>query len=231
MLNIKNKIIESKNKLSLILFDLDKTLLSGNSSTLWYLFLEQKGFLTKKDKLRRQYLDSCYNKGVINSVDFYECEISILNGINYSILHTLRNEFFHSVIKYRILKKGLDLINFYKTQTKTNIVLITGCISFLAEPISYFLGIEHLICTNSIYIATSSLWSIYGEMCLNEGKITCLNEWLIKKNISSSNITFYTDSITDLSLLLKVDTQVIVHPDKLLTKEAKKRNWKIISLM
>ena len=119
-------------------------------------------------------------------------------------------------------------------QTERNLcIIITATNSFVTAPIAQALGIEHLIATEPEQIDGQFTGRVAGVPCFQKGKITRLEQWLDKQNLTWLSFLqswFYSDSLNDLPLLGKVTHPVAVDPDDTLRAHAQRNNWPIISL-
>jgi HAD superfamily hydrolase (TIGR01490 family) len=211
----------------IVLFDMDKTLVNGTTSSLWMEFLYQKKLISSEEMKIRQNFDLSYDKGALDPMEFYNFEISIIKRIDSDKIYQLREEYFNSLIIPIIYRKGFDLIKHYQAQEKTIVGIISATVSFLAEPVAKYLGVGNLICTQMEIKDNLFTGEICEGVCMNAGKVDCLEKWLQNNKLNSTHLTFYTDSINDLPLLLKVHSPIVVHPDKFLEAEARQRNWSI----
>lgn len=215
--------------MALALFDLDNTLLAGDSDYQWGVFLVEKGLVDAKvydeanERFYKQYAD-----GKLDIHEFLNFSLTPLAQIPTDTLDALHEEFMQQHIKPLMTKIGIEKINRHKQSGDTTLI-ITATNSFVTGPIAKAFGVDDLIATEPEKIDGNYTGKVAGTPCFQQGKITRLNEWLKSHNESLDNSTFYSDSHNDLALLEVVTTPVAVDPDDTLHDIAKERDWKVIS--
>lgn len=216
--------------MSLAIFDLDNTLLGGDSDHSWGEFLCERE-LVDVDSYRRQndqfYRD--YEDGTLDMaayVAFALEPLKLLSGNQRSDLH---QEFMQEKVAAMRLPKADALIQKHREQSDT-LMIITATNRFITQPIARSLGIDNLLATEPEIVDGEFSGKIVGAPCFQEGKVQRLQLWLNEHNESLAGSYFYSDSINDLPLLEKVSHPVAVDPDKKLDAIAQKRQWPIISL-
>ncbi len=216
--------------LALAIFDLDNTLLAGDSDHAWGQFLVEIGAVDpfKFKQVNDRFLED-YQHGRLDIAEYLRFALQPLAQTPLAQLHKWRADFFNSHIKPIILSRGQDLVNEHKNKGD-DLLIITATNQFVTEPIAHYLGIDELIATLPEMIDGQYTGNFSGTPSFQEGKITRLNDWLKDKNLSLDGASFYSDSHNDLPLLRKVDIPVAVDPDPILRKEAEKNGWRILSL-
>ncbi|WP_299876183.1 HAD family phosphatase [uncultured Cocleimonas sp.] len=216
--------------MALALFDLDNTLLDGDSDYEWGNFLVSKKLVDAEEyEKANTYFYEQYKQGTLDIVEFSAFSFKPLSLIRREELDSLHQEFMQTYILPRIKPQTPTVLNKHKNQSDT-LVIITATNSFITRPIATHLGIEHLIATEPKIIDGKYTTEIEGIPCFQEGKVTRLNDWLKMNNDSMEGSYFYSDSINDLPLLEIVDTPIIVDPDERLREVGTKREWEITSL-
>ena len=216
--------------MSLALFDLDNTLLDGDSDYEWGNFLVSKKLVDAEEYEKANiYFYEQYKQGTLDIVEFSAFSFKPLSLISREELNNLHQEFMQTYILPRIKPQTPTVLNKHKNQGDT-LVIITATNSFITRPIATHLGIEHLIATEPKIIDGKYTTEIEGIPCFQEGKVTRLNDWLKMNNDSMEGSYFYSDSINDLPLLEIVDTPIVVDPDERLREVGTKREWEITSL-
>ncbi|MCK5725992.1 MAG: HAD family hydrolase [Thiotrichaceae bacterium] len=215
---------------TLALFDLDNTLLSGDSDYEWGEYLVKKGLVDKKAYAEaNQYFLEQYQEGTLDIIEFTRFAFTPLAENSLDDLLQWRADYLEDSIKPLITEKALDLVEKHKQQGDT-LVVITATNSFITRPIVDLFGIEHLIATEIKQIDNRFVAEIDGTPCFQEGKVTRLNQWLQQQSATLQGSYFYSDSHNDLPLLEQVDHAIAVDPDEKLEKIALKNHWSIISL-
>jgi HAD superfamily hydrolase (TIGR01490 family) len=216
--------------LALAIFDLDNTLISGDSDYLWGVFLGEQGIVDKKYYTReneRFYEE--YKQGTLDIFEFLEFSLKPLADHPLPALLNWRQEFIESKIKDIIPQASYDLIAGHRDKNDT-LMIITATNAFVTRPIADLLGIEILLATEPELINNQYTGKVEGEPTFQQGKVSRLDDWLKKNNATLEGSYFYSDSRNDIPLLEKVDHPVAVDPDDMLRKHAEQRQWPIISL-
>jgi len=216
--------------MALSLFDLDNTLLTGDSDYEWGRFLIRKGLVdeTFYEAENNRFFEQ-YKQGTLDIYAFSAFSFQPLSEHSMEELRILHHEFMQEVINSMIGKRAKALVAEHKKQGDT-LMVITATNSFVTRPIVHAFGIEHLLATEPKITNNRYAAEIDGIPCFQEGKVQRLEIWLQEKNISLQGSYFYSDSINDLPLLEKVDIPVAVDPDEKLAELARKKGWKSISL-
>lgn len=216
--------------MSLAIFDLDNTLIAGDSDHGWGQFLVDSGLVDAEQyqaENDRFYAD--YERGALD-IHAYMCfSLEPLTRFTASELTELHREFMHTVIAPMRLPKAEALLQQHRDQGD-DLLIITSTNRFITEPIAEALGVEHILATDPEVKDGAYTGNITGTPTYQAGKITRLNQWLPHYSGTMDNSYFYSDSINDLPLLEVVDNPVVVDPDKALQATAKERGWPIISL-
>jgi HAD superfamily hydrolase (TIGR01490 family) len=216
--------------MNIILFDMDHTLVSEDTMSLWGKFLDLKGIRNEIDRQKRLKLDEDYQQLRLNFHESYEHELSIINRIHPTTRNLWRQEFFEDHLRHRISKKGLHLIEEHKNEPNTLILLTTGSLSFIATTVAQHIGVHDCIATDEETIEEKFTGKIIGEPNLGKGKVIRFQQYLQNNHLQSTSTTLYSDSIYDLPLFSIVNKAIAVDPDEHLKKIAMERRWEIISL-
>jgi len=215
--------------LALAIFDLDNTLLCGDSDHLWGDFLVEQGVVDAeiyKQANDRFYQE--YNEGKLDIFEFLAFSLKPLSEHAPEKLYAWREQFVAEKIDPIILPTGLQHIEKHRAAGDT-LLIITATNAFVTTPIAQRLGIEHLIATTPEKIDGRYTGQVAGTPSYKEGKIERLNQWLAKNHRNLDGSCFYSDSHNDIPLLEIVDTPIAVDPDESLTQHAQNRGWPIIS--
>lgn len=220
-------------KQNLALFDLDNTLLAGDSDYNWSLFLIEEGLLDAKTHHERNeqfYLD--YKNGNLDIYKFLEFQLKPLSQHSKKFLDEMHLKYMSKVIRPMMTQKSQDLVNKHKAQGDLCLV-ITATNSFVTKPIATAYGIEHLIGTDPEMVNGEYTGGVSGVPSFQEGKVTRINQWLAERNQQLSDFEtsyFYSDSHNDLPLMKLVTHPVAVDADATLAEYAKAQAWPQISL-
>lgn len=214
----------------LALFDLDNTLLAGDSDHSWGEFLCETGRVDAVAYRARNdafYADYCAGK--LDVVAYQSFTQAILAHTAADELARWQAEFMRDVIEPIILAKGEALLAQHR-DAGDKLVIITATNRFVTAPIAQRLGVETLIATECGMHAGRYTGQVAGVPCYQAGKVTRLNEWLAETGLSLDGAYFYSDSRNDLPLLQAVANPVAVDPDDSLRATALERGWPVLSL-
>jgi HAD superfamily hydrolase (TIGR01490 family) len=214
----------------LVIFDLDNTLIAGDSDHAWGEFLISKKMVDPIEHAQQNdhfYLQ--YQQQTLNIHEYQAFVLAPLIKLDHQTKQVLHDEFMQTVIADLRLEKSDKLIKKHQ-DAGDKLIIITATNSFIAAPIGKWLGIDIVIATDPEIIDGQFTGKLSGTPCFQEGKITRLNEWLTEQKQKTTEITFYSDSINDLPLLKHADHPVAVDPDDLLRSHAIAQNWPVISL-
>ncbi len=215
----------------LVLFDLDHTLLDGDSDVLWCEFLMDRGVLERAAfEPRNRQMEADYKAGTVSVQAFCEFYVGTLAGRSPAEWQPLREAFLHERIAPRLLAAGRGCIEMHR-QAGDEIVLTTATNRFITELTATALGIAHLIATECELGADGRFTgAVAGTLNMREGKVARLHEWLTSQGrlLEREDSVFYSDSINDLALLATVRRAVAVNADDRLRREATRRGWTVL---
>ena len=214
--------------MNLAIFDLDNTLLDGDSDYNWGLYLVKKGYLDEGEyKEQNQKFFEEYQVGKLDIFAFAEFQFRFLKNNTRKFLNDVRSDYINEIIKPMILKKAVDLVNQHK-EAGDRLLIITATNSFITKPIGELFGIDELIGTDPEENEGEFTGKVKGTPSFKEGKVTRLFDWLGEKNLKLADFEktfFYSDSQNDLALLEVVTNPVVVNGDKILLEKAQEKNW------
>lgn len=219
--------------MNLAIFDLDNTILAGDSDYNWSRFLIQEGYLDgaiHAEKNEKFYAD--YKAGTLDIYAFVEFQFKPLARNPRTVLNQLLKKYVEEVIKPMITEKARALVKRHQDEGDL-IIVITATNSFITKPIAELFGIENLIGTDPEEKEGEFTGKVSGLPSFKEGKVTRLEAWLKGKNLSLASFEksyFYSDSHNDLPLMQKVTHPVAVDSDDVLSEYAKSKGWPQISL-
>lgn len=215
--------------MALALFDLDNTLIDGDSDYEWGNFLVAKNLVDAEEyKKANTYFYEQYKQSTLDITEYSAFSFKPLSMLSRDKLDSLHKEFMQTFIIPRIKPMTFEVLDMHREKGHT-VVIITATNSFITGPIARHLGIEHLIATEPKIVDEKYTTEIDGTPCFQGGKVTRLNEWLKNNNEVMEGSYFYSDSINDLPLLEIVDTPIVVDPDEKLHEVATERKWEITS--
>lgn len=216
--------------MTLAIFDLDGTLISGDSDHNWGQFLIEKNIVdvteyqTKNDYFYQQYL-----AGSLDIKEYLAFSLEPLTQFTPIELMQLHDEFMLLKISPMLQDKAIDLIAEHKAKGHFTMI-ITATNEFVTAPIARLLGVDYLIAPIPEMKDNRYTGKVVGVPSFQAGKVIRLNAWLKETGRNLAGSYFYSDSHNDLPLLELVDNPVAVDADEILTKVAKEKNWPIMSL-
>ena len=217
--------------MNIALFDLDNTLIKGDSDYQWGNYLVENNYVDPKlYKEKNENFFEQYRKGTLCAREFAEFSYEPLTKYDFKTLISIRKKFFEEKIKPLILPKAIDLIKFHK-ERKDILAIVTATNSFISRISADYFEINDLLASEPEFIDNKFTGRLHGEPCFQEGKVLKVKEWMKLNNYKSyDDIYFYTDSHNDIKLLEYSTIPVAVDPDDILEELSKKNNWKIMSL-
>lgn len=214
----------------LALFDLDNTLIAGDSDHLWGEFLARRGVVPaqahrrENDRFLREYRD-----GTLDVLEFLAFQFRPLAENSPADLARWRAEFVVECIRPLLLPRAVDLVEDHRRRGHV-LLIVTSTNSFITQPIAEIFGVDGLLATEPERNGDGFTGAVSGIPCSGEGKVSKVNAWLREHGRELGTSWFYTDSFQDLPLLEAVTAPVAVDPDDRLRREAQLRSWPIVSL-
>ncbi len=214
----------------LAIFDLDNTLLAGDSDYLWGVFLAEQGavdgvhYQRENERFYREY-----QEGHLDIFKFLRFSLRPLRENDPDKLRSWRSTFLERKIEPIILPRAGDLLERHRRRGDT-LLIITATNAFVTAPIAGRLGVKHLLATEPEMLDGRYTGDVAGTPCFQEGKVERLHSWLAQRHESLTGSWFYSDSHNDIPLLEKVDNPVAVDPDDKLHRYAAEQGWPVISL-
>jgi len=212
----------------LALFDLDHTLLDGDSDSLWGRFLVKQGAVDAEEYRREgaRYMAE-YRLGKLDIHEFLAFGLKPLKDNTPQRLEAWRARFMQECVLARIPAASRTLLQQHRATGHT-LVIITATNSFITAPIAKEFGVDALIGTDPEREGARFTGRVAGVPCFREGKVQKLEAWLAGRVPEES--WFYSDSHNDLPLLERVEHAVAVNPDEVLSRVAAERRWPVMSL-
>lgn len=215
----------------LALFDLDNTLLAGDSDFEWAQFLIHQGVLDREVyEARNQDFYDQYKAGTLDIHEFLDFQLKPLSRHDRAQLDAWHQEFMASRILPIVAPGTAELLRRHADDV---CMIVTATNRFVTEPIARHLGVPHLIATDPEEADGRFTGRVAGTPSFREGKVTRLREWLAAQGKSWDDVKdswFYSDSLNDLPLLERVHHPVAVDPDPTLRARAEASGWPVISL-
>jgi len=210
---------------ALALFDLDETLIAGDSDYLWGQHLVEKGAVDGEtyEKTNREFYEQ-YKQGTLDIYEFSRFAFKPLSEHPLETLQAWRREFLEKKIIPIMLPKGLDFVRKHRMAGDT-VVIITATNEFITQPIAEVYEVDHLIATKPMMVDGKYT----GELdipCFSSGKVERLHEWLATSDETLQGSFGYSDSHNDIPLLNEVTHAIAVDADEKLHAYAQKFGWR-----
>ena len=211
-------------------FDLDNTLIGGDSDYLWGEFLADVGAVPAEEhREKNQRFDDQYRHGRLDPEEFLAFQLYPLSLHPISRLKQWRRLFLAQVIEPLLLPKAALLVDKHRALGH-QLILATSTNSFIARPIGRWLGLEHLIAAEPEIIAGKFTGRINGQATFGPAKLLQAQRWLKSHCGSLQQSWFYSDSHNDLPLLHAVSHAIAVDADENLLAVANSQGWQCMSL-
>jgi HAD superfamily hydrolase (TIGR01490 family) len=216
--------------MSVALFDLDNTLLGGDSDYLWGQFLVSIGAVDEETHRRendRFFVE--YQQGALDVHAFLTFQLRPLADNDMTELRRWRERFVREWIAPLVLARGRELVEDHRSRGH-HLAIVTSTNAFITRPIADLFGIGDLLATQPERDGERYTGRYVGEPCTGPGKVSWVEAWAAEKGLSLVGTWFYSDSYQDLPLLSRVDHPVAVDPDDSLRGHADRHGWPILSL-
>ena len=211
----------------LTIFDLDNTLLAGDSDRAWGQYIVEKKIVSDAFLVESEKFYNSYYEGDLDIDGFLAFCLKPLTENKLSELLELRKGFIEDKIKPMMLEEAIRTVKQKKSEGP--VIIATATNSFVTRPIADLFEIKDLIATEFIIKDNEFTGEVDGIPCFREGKVKKVEEWVKANGYDLSSATFYSDSFNDLPLLQKVETAIVVDGDDKLIEQAKNNDWKCIS--
>ena len=219
--------------MQLALFDLDHTLLTGDSDYEWTQYLVSKGIVDRTThEARNAEFYEQYKAGIMDIHEFLDFQLRPLADHTRADLEAWHADFMETQIRPRLSQKARELVRKH-LDAGDICAMVTATNSFVTGPIARELGIPHLIATIPAQENGRFTGKPRGLPSFREGKIARVDAWLESMGLWWNNFQrswFYSDSHNDLPLLLRVTDPVVVDPDATLRAYAENAGWPTLSI-
>lgn len=218
--------------MKLTLFDLDHTLLTGDSDVLWCEYLMAQGLLDRAAfGVRNADMEARYKAGTVGVQEFADFYASTLAGHGPQHWEPVRQAFLAEQVVPRIPDAARNLVR-HHLDAGDLVVMTTATNRYITELTALHLDVEHLLATELEEAEGRFTGRTRGTLNMREGKVERLLEWIAARGhrFEDFESTAYSDSINDLPLLQSVQHPVAVDPDPKLGAIARERGWAVLRL-
>ncbi|HCR58279.1 HAD family hydrolase [Raoultella terrigena] len=214
---------------ALTIFDLDNTLIKGDSSTVWSRFLVREGWISDPDYLAREaMLMADYDRGEMNIADYVALIQAPLIGVPQAEVDGLVARCVREEILPRVYPQAWEVIRTLRARGEQMLV-ISASVSLLVQAVSDELGIDQALGIDVEMADGGYTGVIAGTPSYQHGKVVRLAQWRLAYPQLVGEVTFYTDSINDLPLCLHADRVRLVNPCPQLAAANEEHRWPVLS--
>ncbi len=216
--------------MTLAIFDLDHTLINGDSDYLWGEYMVENGIVDEQEYRERNLVFyQEYQRGELDNDTYLAFALEPLTRHSLDELHAWRADFIERWIR-PIVVSGAEALLRQHRDAGHELLIISATNLFITEPIAALFGVPTILSTEPEIVDNRYTGRYLGTPTYQLGKVIVLEAWLADTGHSLAGSFFYSDSINDLALLERVDHPIVVHPDAELKAIAESRGWKIIDL-
>ena len=216
--------------MTLAIFDLDNTLIAGDSDHLWGEFLCDRGIVDSVHfRARNAAFYADYQRGDLDIEAYVAFALEPLAGRSVQSMAELQREFLHQHIQPLMLPAAEALLAAHRARGH-RCLIITATNEYVTRPIAARLGVQELLGCGVEVVDGVFTGRPSGTLTYREGKVKRLQEWLSEEREALDGAWFYSDSHNDLPLLERVDNPVLVDPDPTLASVGRERGWPRITL-
>jgi HAD superfamily hydrolase (TIGR01490 family) len=213
--------------LSIAFFDLDRTILSVNSGSLWIRRELRLGNITRAQALKAALWATLYNVGFVRLDVFLERAVASLRGVRQVDIAQRNRDFWREEVVHTIRPGAAAAIEAHRGSGDA-LVLLTSSSTYLSELVAQHLGFDEILCNLFEVDADVFTGRLYGDLCYGRGKVARAVACSERRGVPLEKCTFYSDSYSDMPMLLSVGMPVAVNPDVRLRFAASRRKWPIV---
>lgn len=211
-------------------FDMDLTLVAANTGSLYVQSLRRDGHIGAVDLARAAWLLLRYKLAMVDMASVSARWIRDLKGSPESSIRQRCDELFHNHVQHLVYREAVDLIEQHRAEGH-RILVLSASSPYLVRPLVEFLGLDGFRCTMP-HVQNGQFTGEFDDpICYGEGKVVWAQRCCEELGCSLSDCSFYTDSYSDLPLLLQVGNPVVTNPDPRLRSAAKRKGWPILEFV
>jgi HAD superfamily hydrolase (TIGR01490 family) len=210
-------------------FDIDHTLIAGDSALLFVRHLLRLGQIGYRDLLPPIYYNVLYRLNVLDIDAVFRRYQSWVRGQDHAEMQQLCLDWYHTYLRPRIYAEMVDCINEHRLSGHV-VALLSSATTSVAEPLGRELGIEHLLVNRLLVVEGCLTGEAEMPLCWGAGKVHWARRFASAHDVDLEQSYFYSDSVTDLPVLELVGNPRPVNPDRLLRRHAQRRGWPILQV-
>ena len=211
-------------------FDMDKTLISGNSGISFMRYSLRRGKTTRWKVLKSMVDYLRYRYDLLNMEVAYSDSLRPLVGIREETLVQFCHEWFEDAVRHLIYPQARHFVHQHLSRGE-RVAIISNATSYAVDPLARHLGVPHILATQLEVRQGCFTGNYIPPLCFRQGKVFWAEKLALELGADLSQSTFYTDSITDLPLLEKVKNPRVVNPDPKLRGLARQRGWSVLDFL
>ena len=213
---------------SLTIFDLDDTLLNGDTMVLWHHFLVEQRLIDDPDTFLAQdaEFDQLYRSGKLDMQKYLHFSLAPLQNLSAQEVDQLVSRFIDEKVKSRLYEQAKHLVAELR-EKHHHLLVISATVDFIVRPVAKLFGIQDVLAINVSRQQGCYTSNMIGTPSFQEGKVVRLHQWLTNQNWDPDILRFYSDSVNDLPLLEQVDEAHVVNPKGPLLDIAQRRKWPV----
>lgn len=214
--------------MAIAFFDLDRTLLSVNSGSLWVRRELALGHISKRQAMKAMVWLARYQFGFVSGEAMVAEAVRFIEGVPGKELFDRTRTFYDAEVRTAFRPGAIEMVERHRSRGD-RLVMLTSSSHYLAELAGAELQFDGVL-SNRLHVGPDGLHTgrIDGRVCFGEGKLAHAKVEAERQGAALADASFYTDSYSDLPVLEVVGTPVAVNPDPRLRRHASKRGWKVV---
>ncbi|GBU29107.1 phosphoserine phosphatase [Treponema sp. R8-4-B8] len=221
-----NEDFNAVSKTRVHIFDVDHTIVR-KTSTEYFVQMALKEKVIRYSQVSHLLIDWVKYKLASPNNDFIENTVKKLAGLEKDVLESIADSCFKKRIKPNIYTGAKSIIE-EALKNGEKVIFATSSFDFIIKPLEQFFGIEGSLACQLEYSQGKTTGNLVGYSSFGPKKKTAAVEWMSRNAINPQDVSFYSDSYTDLPLMEYCGNPVAVNPDGILARKAKKRGWRIL---
>lgn len=205
-------------------FDLDKTLVSVNTGTLYVRWRVREGHMGLRELARASFWSLQYTLGILDAERMSTEAVRTLTGVPEDRFIGECSSWVESEVLRHVAPKARAELD-RKRDEGYLCALLTSSSPYVAEPVAAHVGVEHVLCSRLEVREGSFTGALAGRLCYGAGKVEKALQWAERHGVDLAESAFYTDSISDLPMLERVGEPRVINPDPRLSRLARRRGW------
>ncbi len=215
-----------RERLDLVFFDMDHTLIDHDCDVSWKEFMIDKGLAAESERSEIQRYFDLYLQGALPIEEFLEFQLEQMRGLTVSELAVLTREHFYKCVTSRFFPQALELIQAYKDQG-IPVVILTATNEAVAGPVAEFLQMDALIATQLEIVEGLYTGRIVEPFCIAQGKVALGSAYCKQRSIDLQHVLYFGDSSSDIPMMEAVGHQVMINPLGSVRSICEEKKWPI----